>query len=215
MVWCLMAFVTFVVMYNIYRYYHEDEPWGPRNDNNTSDTGSNNDNSKTVDEKSTEKNHVEETIMDEKKKTETMEGPKTRELVCATLRRIGCTPQDTESGHIQFDYQGINFLIEAENGWLFVNLIWPWCHSCSKFDIDEFSRIRQVVNDINARGTASVFYSITDSDEVAVHIQKNFLFVEQIPYLENYLKSIFDSFFRTARTLDVEIEKARMQETAQ
>lgn len=37
-----------------------------------------------------------------------------------------------------------------------------------------------------------MFYGITDLDDVAVHI--------------------LDSFFRTARTLDVEIEKCRMQE---
>jgi hypothetical protein len=47
---------------------------------------------------------------------------------------------------------------------------------------------------------------------VAVHIRKNFLFVSQIPELDDYLKLILDSFFRTARTLDLEIEKCRMQE---
>lgn len=58
----------------------------------------------------------------------------------------------------------------------------------------------------------SVFYSITDSDEVAVHIKKHFLFVLQIPNIEDYLKLMLDIFFRTARTLHVEIEKCRVQE---
>jgi hypothetical protein len=62
------------------------------------------------------------------------------------------------------------------------------------------------------RGTLSVFYGITDSDDVAVHIKKHFLFVEQIPDLEGYLKLTLDSFFRTARTLDIEVEKCRLQE---
>jgi hypothetical protein len=69
-----------------------------------------------------------------------------------------------------------------------------------------------VVNDINMRGTLSVFYGITDSDDVAVHIKKHFLFVQQIPDLEGYLKLTLDSFFRTARTLDIEVEKCRLQE---
>ena len=72
--------------------------------------------------------------------------------------------------------------------------------------------VAQVVNDINMRGTLSVFYGITDSDDVAVHIKKHFLFVEQIPDLEGYLKLTMDSFFRTARTLDIEVEKCRLQE---
>ena len=105
--------------------------------------------------------------------------------------------------------------MEAVNDCAFVNLIWPWCHSFSKFDIDEFARVRQVVNDINIQGTVTVIYSITDSDDVAVHIKKHFLLVQQIPDLVGYLKLILNDFFRTARTLELEIEKCRMQECEQ
>lgn len=136
----------------------------------------------------------------------------TRQLALKTIENIGSEPKYTEEGYIQFEYQGVIFLIEAVNDCAFVNLIWPWCHSFSKFDIDEFARVRKVVNDINARGVVSVFYGIIDSDEVAIHIKKHFLLVQQIPNLEDYLKLMLDSFFRTARTLDIEIEKSRMQE---
>lgn len=138
--------------------------------------------------------------------------PETKGLAYSVLRKIGCDPEETDEGRIKFDYQGITFLMEAVDECLFVNLIWPWCHSFSKFDIDEFARVRQVVNEINMRGSVSVFYGITDSDDVALHIKKHFLLVPQIPDTEGYLKIILDSFFRTARTLDLEIEKCRMQE---
>jgi hypothetical protein len=136
----------------------------------------------------------------------------TRQLALNTIEHIGSEPKYTEEGYIQFEYQGVIFLMETANDCMFVNLIWPWCHSFSKFDIDEFARARQVVNDINMRGLVSVFYSITDSDDVAIHIKKNFLFVPQIPNLEEYLRLMLDSFFRTARTLDLEIEKCRVKE---
>ena len=135
-----------------------------------------------------------------------------KDLAYKLLKEMGCTPQETEEGRIKFEYQGVIFLMEAVNDCAFVNLIWPWCHSFSKFDIDEFARVQKVVNDINARGLVSVFYGETDSDDVAVHIRKNFLFVSQIPELNDYLKLILDNFFRTVRTLDVEIEKCRLQE---
>lgn len=187
MIWHILGILVFIVIYNIYRYYHED------NDNDDSPVGEGiPDNNQTV-------TYMEETIS-------------TRQLALKTIENIGSEPQYTEEGLIQFEYQGVIFLMEAVNECAFVNLIWPWCHSFSKFDIDEFARVRQVVNDINARGTASVFYGITDSDDVAVHIKKHFLLVSQIPDLEDYLKLMLDSFFRTARTLDVEIEKCRMQE---
>jgi hypothetical protein len=188
MEWHLLGILTFVVIYNIYWYYKEDDhdeycpPIAtPPNDNQVAET------------------NMEETIS-------------TRQLALNTIENIGSEPKYTEEGYIQFEYQGVIFLMETANDCMFVNLIWPWCHSFSKFDIDEFARVRQVVNDINMRGLVSVFYSITDSDDVAVHIKKNFLFVPQIPDLEDYLKLMLDSFFRTARTLDIEVEKCRLQE---
>ena len=188
MEWHIIGILAFVVIYNLYRYYHEDDSYeySPV----VTDTSDNHQITDT---------NMEETIS-------------TRQLALKTIENIGSTPQYTEEGRIQFEYQGVIFLMEAANDCMFVNLIWPWCHSFSKFDIDEFSRVRQVINDINMRGTASVFYSITDSDDVAVHIKKHFLLVSQIPGLEEYLKLMLDSFFRTARTLDVEIEKFRLQE---
>ena len=188
MEWHIIGILAFVVIYNLYRYYHEDDSYeySPV----VTDTSDNHQITET---------NMEETIS-------------TRQLALKTIENIGSTPQYTEEGRIQFEYQGVIFLMEAANDCMFVNLIWPWCHSFSKFDIDELSRVRQVINDINMRGTASVFYCITDSDDVAVHIKKHFLLVSQIPGLEEYLKLMLDSFFRTARTLDVEIEKFRLQE---
>ena len=186
--WHFIWILALIVIYNLYRYYHEDDSYeySPV----ITDTSDN--------------NQVKITDMEE-----TMS---TRQLALNTIEHIGSEPKYTEEGRIQFEYQGVIFLMEAVNDCKFVNLIWPWCHSFSKFDIDEFARVRQVVNDINMRGSVSVFYGITDSDDVAVHLKKHFLFVPQISGLEEYLKVILDSFFRTARTLDLEIEKCRLQE---
>ena len=188
MIWHLLGILAFVVIYNIWRYYHEDDDY----------------NYSPVEQSTSDNNQTERTYMEERIST--------RQLALNAIEKMGCEPQYTEEGRIQFEYQGVIFLMEAVNDCMFVNLIWPWCHSFSKFDIDEFARVRQVVNDINARGTASVFYGITDSDDVAVHIKKHFLLVSQIPDLADYLKLMLESFFRTARTLDLEIEKCRLQE---
>ena len=182
--WHIIGILAFVVIYNIWRYNHDDD--------------------NPVETDTSDNNQIIE--------THTEEAINTRQLALNTIERIGSEPKYTEEGCIQFEYQGVVFLMEAANDCMFVNLIWPWCHSLSKFDIDEFARVRQVVNDINARGTASVFYGITDSDDVAVHIKKNFLLVPQIPDLEDYMKLMLDTFFRTARTLDLEIEKCRLHE---
>jgi hypothetical protein len=139
----------------------------------------------------------------------------TRQLALRTIEKIGSSPEESEDGRIQFEYQGVIFLMEVADECLFVNLIWPWCHSFSKFDIDEFARVRQVVNEVNLHDWLSVIYTITDSDDVALHIKRNIILIPQIPDVEKYLKQILNSFFRVARTLDLEIEKCRMQECEQ
>lgn len=136
----------------------------------------------------------------------------TKQFAVKVLRKMECNLQETEEGRIRFDYQGITFLMEAIDEDKFVNLIWPWCYSISKFDIDDFARLRQAVNEMNARGSVTVLYTITDSDEVAVHIKKHFMLVPEVPEPENYLKVIINSFFVTARSLDLEVERLRIHE---
>ena len=190
MTWHIIGILAFVVIYNIWRYYHEDD--------NYADCP--------VDTTTSSTNQVCEKVMEEKISA--------RQLALKAIENIGSEPQYNEEGRIQFEYQGVIFLIEAANDCDFVNLIWPWCYSFSKFDIDEFARVRQVINGINAYGIVSVFYGNTDSDEVAVHVKKNFLFIQQIPNIEDYLRMMLDNFFRTVRKLELEIEKIKMQEFA-
>ena len=191
MVWHIIILTVFIVIYNVWRYNRE---------NDSDDYGSNI-------EPEPKNNEVNGTNMEETIST--------RQLALNVIEHIGSTPQYTEEGRIQFEYQGVIFLMEAANDCMFVNLIWPWCHSFSKFDIDEFARVRQVVNEINLRESVSVVYTISDSDDVALHIKKHFLLVPQIPEVEEYLRMILNSFFRTARMLELEIEKCRMQECEQ
>ena len=188
MTWHIIGITVFIVIYNIWRYNHEDE----NEDYSPADTNA------------IENNQVIESVMEETIST--------RQLALNTIEKIGCEPRYTEEGRIQFEYQGVIFLMEAANDCMFVNLIWPWCHNFSKFDIDEFARVRQVVNEINLRDTLSVVYTISDSDDVALHIKKHFLLVPEIQEVEGYLKLILNSFFRTSRMLELEIEKCRMQE---
>lgn len=188
MIWHILGLLAIVVIYYILRYYL----WNDGDDHNHNREPE-------LKNKEENVNYMEEAIS-------------TRQLALKTIENIGSKPQFTEDGRIQFEYQGIDFLMEADDDCKFVNLIWPWCHSFSKFDIDEFARVRQVVNEINTRLSHSVFYTVTDSDEVALHIKTHFLLVPQIPEVEVFLRVILNNFFRTARTLDLEIERCRMQE---
>lgn len=139
--------------------------------------------------------------------------PETKSLAYKVLREIGCQPGETEEGRIMFSYQDATFLMEVDDECPFVNLIMPWVHCCSIFDIDEYSRVRKAVNEMNWTTPCQVFcFQNEETDEVVVHIKKNFILVPQIPQLNNYLISILRSFFLTQRDLTIKIEKERFQE---
>lgn len=188
MIWHVLGLFAIIVIYNVARYFLLDDG----------------DDKSPKREPEPKNNEDNVTIMEEMIST--------KQLALRSIENIGSKPQITEEGRIQFEYQGIDFLMEATDDCKFVNLIWPWCHSFSKFDIDEFARVRQVVNEINMYESLTVFYTFADSDDVALHIKKQFILVSQIPEVEEYLKLILNSFFRAARNLDLMIERCRMQE---
>lgn len=196
----IITILAIVVIYNLWRYYHEDkqpEYCSPI---------SNDESGETLNETETVRAMENSEVPKETK-------PATKDLAYSLLHKLGCVPEETEDGRIRFEFQGITFLMEAVNDCLFVNLIWPWCHSFSIFDIDEFARVRKVVNEININSSCSVFYIPNpESDEVAVHIKKHLLLTPQIPNIEEYLKVMFRSFFAAQRELVTEIEKYRLQE---
>lgn len=185
--WAAIAFLVLVVGYKVYRYFYNK-----KEDDSIEEDADSVDNSNSEIE-------MEKEI-------------KTRELAITVLKDIGAELTDVGEDRIQFEYQGITFLMDIDDDCYFVNIIWPWCHTFNKFDIDEFSRVRRVINDVNSFSAVSVFYGISDSDDVLLHMRKNLILVPQIPQIDSYLKSILSSFFRTARTMDFEIEKSRLQE---
>ena len=196
----IITILAVVVIYNLWRYYHEN-----KQQDYCSSIGSD-DSSETVIETETISAMDNNEIPKEAK-------PATKDLAYSLLHKLGCAPEETEDGRIKLEFQGITFLMEAVNDCLFVNLIWPWCHSFSIFDIDEFSRVRKVVNEINMNSSCSVFYIPNpESDEVAVHIKKHLLLTPQIPNIEEYMKVMFRIFFVAQRELVTEIEKYRLQE---
>ena len=151
----------------------------------------------------------EETVVGESKYTH----PETPKLVMETLQRMNCKVDVTEDERILFEYQGVRFLIEAADDCLFINLIWPWCYTIPLYDAHELSRLRKVVNNLNANGTCSVFfYPNNETDEMVVHMKKHMLFVSDITELEAYLNSAITGFFNIARQLDLDMEKMRVQE---
>ena len=105
MMWHIILFLAFMVICKIICYFLEAD-----SDEYSPDVTDTSEYNQVVDVQ------MEETIS-------------TTQLAWNTIEHIGSEPKFTEEGRIQFVYQGVMFLMEVVDDCLFVNLIWPWCHS--------------------------------------------------------------------------------------
>ena len=140
----------------------------------------------------------------------------TRDLVLETLREMGCEYEEGTEGEndirIFFTYQGERFMIEADNECYFINIYDLWWHHMSTYcDVEEFSAMQKTINQINAKASCTVLYTINqEAEEIGVHSKKNMLFVRQIPGLKDYLVSVLNDFYNIRRDVLIEIEKCKV-----
>jgi hypothetical protein len=153
-------------------------------------------------ERSDKENHEEEKPM------------ATKSLVKGVLKRIGCETEEDDGGLIRFNYQGENFIIQANESSPYIIISDVWWYSISTFsDLEEFARLQKVINAANRDGSYTIFYTISrDSDEIVVHTKRNDLFIPEIPNIEEYLVSLLDGFFRVQRFVHIELEKYKLAE---
>lgn len=145
-----------------------------------------------------------------------METKGTRELFLATLNRIGCQYQlanEENDERIFFAYQGEHFIANANNTLRFIQL-WDthWEH-IELYDIDEFSRLKKVINLANLNNSVMTIYTIDeDAKTVDVHCKSTVLFIPEIPDIEDYLKLELNEFFRAHQFVKLEMAKLRDKE---
>ena len=128
----------------------------------------------------------------------------TRDLVLETLREMGCEYEEGTEGEndirIFFTYQGERFMYD----------LW-WHHMSTYCDVEEFSAMQKTINQINAKSSCTVLYTINqEAEEIGVHSKKNMLFVRQIPGLKDYLVSVLNDFYNIRRDVLIEIEKCKV-----
>lgn len=105
-----------------------------------------------------ERVNQQETDSNENNMIENKDKIATKDLLLEVLNDIGCEKEEMDDGHIRFAYQG-NYFAYTGGDYPFVNLICSWCHSFSSFDIDEFARVRKIVNELNLNTDCTLCYS--------------------------------------------------------
>ena len=140
-----------------------------------------------------------------------------RDLFLETLTKLGCQyefAEEEDDRRIFFVYQGEHFFVDARNDWNYIQIWDTHWEQVELYDIDEFSRIKKVINDSNLNNSITTFYTINEEGKtIDVHSKSIILFVSEIYDIGEYLKLEFSEFFRTHQY--VMLEMARLRENEQ
>ena len=146
-------------------------------------------------------------------------GMKPRELCKAILHNLNCkTEEDEEEGsdRLAFKFQGETFCIIVSDDCLLATIYdFSW-GSVELDDIDEVSRVRKIINEINFQyGGHTLFYTMdTDNNRMVVHTKRQILLTPEIPNLDNYMTAMLSGFFEVQRAMAHELDKERMKKKA-
>lgn len=139
----------------------------------------------------------------------------TRDLCVEVLRKLNCDVQfyDENEYNMYFTYQGENFSVDTWENGLMITIWDTWWGTVDLDDLDDVSRVRKAINNINVRQNLTLMYSIDEkSQKFAVHTKRQCLLIPQIPQIENYMVAMLTGFFDVQRSFKEEYDRLRLEE---
>ena len=141
----------------------------------------------------------------------------TRDLCAEVLRKLNCDVQfdDENEYNMYFTYQGENFSVDTWENGLMITIWDTWWGTVDLDDLDDVSRVRKAINNINVRQNLTLMYSIDEKGQkFAVHTKRQCLLIPQIPQIENYMAAMLTGFFDVQRSFKEEYDRLRLEEKA-
>ena len=139
----------------------------------------------------------------------------TRDLCAEVLRKLNCDVQfdDENEYNMYFTYQGENFSVDTWENGLMITIWDTWWGTVDLDDLDDVSRVRKAINNINVRQNLTLMYSIDEKGQkFAVHTKRQCLLIPQIPQIENYMAAMLTGFFDVQRSFKEEYDRLRLEE---
>jgi len=140
--------------------------------------------------------------------------PYTRNKLLDILKELGCRIQRQKDEDIHFLYQGELFWARCRNDALPIDFIDSWWYSLPLDNVDDFSMVRELVNDFNYRQPVSLFYSIdSDSNVLAVHSKQEVVLHVELSDNEKkaYIEAALHAFISVKNDFLYELDKRFLQ----
>lgn len=139
----------------------------------------------------------------------------TRDLCAEVLCKLNCDVQFDEENeyNMYFTYQGENFSVDTWENGLMITIWDTWWGTVDLDDLDDVSRVRKAINNINVRQNLTLMYSVDEKGQkFAVHTKRQCLLIPQIPQIENYMAAMLTDFFDVQRSFKEEYDRLRLEE---
>ncbi len=139
----------------------------------------------------------------------------TRDLCAEVLRKLNCDVQFDEENeyNMYFTYQGENFSVDTWENGLMITIWDTWWGTVDLDDLDDVSRVRKAINNINVRQNLTLMYSVDEKGQkFTVHTKRQCLLIPQIPQIENYMAAMLTDFFDVQRSFKEEYDRLRLEE---
>lgn len=132
---------------------------------------------------------------------------KTRDLVIETLKQIGCQPEIDDKDNICFKYQGESFFVSADNNIKFITIWDPWWFAMDLRNPDVIP-LKEAINLINNNmPLVHVIYSVDQKGgRIGIHSRCDSLFIEEVPLLNDLMKSLLEHFFNRTQSLETSVQ---------
>lgn len=141
----------------------------------------------------------------------------TKDLLIDIFKKWGCQYELNDEGtRIYVDYQGGTFFFDVANDSSMVDIYYPKWEECELSDIDTFSLLRKLVNEVNMTSSSeTIVYIIdNDNDKVYLYSRKRIIFIQQIPEYEEYLRAMLNGFFLSRHYFYQELTRLKVGEKA-
>ena len=139
----------------------------------------------------------------------------TRTSLMVALRKLNLQYDFDEDQHFVVTYQGERFRLIAENGHAWIHIQDCWWYRESLDDIDNLALLHRAVNECNIRDVNKIVYTYNKEErEIGLHVLREILWLPQIPDLDQYLQTTFDTMLRSHHFFFRMMENLRKEEFA-
>ena len=137
----------------------------------------------------------------------------TRTSLMVALRKLNLQYEFDDNQNFIVTYQGEHFRILADNDKIWIQVQDCWWYQESLDDIDNLALLHRAVNECNIRDVNKIVYTYNKEErEIGLHVLREILWLPQIPDLDQYLQTTFDTMLRSHHFFFRMMENLRREE---